>query len=127
MQKQLTQLGLEEEEEKEEEEEGEGEKEKLSFTSVKTHFSPHPLTLSASKEVSHDHVAMATDRCLDSVTDEPDTAAAALVAAMATRPHPLKQQPQEVCAVNIVIVFMGNSSLSCPSSSSSSFVALAEG
>ena len=91
LQKQLTRLESNAIEEKEEEEE----KEELSFTSVKTHLSPQPLTLFASQRVSHDHVTMATDSSLGSVTDEPDTAAAALVAAMATRPRPFNQQSQQ--------------------------------
>ena len=89
------------------------EEENLSLAAVKTGLSlvhhdsdsghtPHqPLTLSSSQGMSHDHVSMATETSTGSVTDEPDTAPAALLAAMATRPHPLKQQsqqPQQVTA-----------------------------
>ena len=62
-----------------------------SYDSDSGHTPHQPLTLS-SQGMSHDYVSMATGTSTGSVTDEPDTAPAALLAAMATRPHPLKQQ-----------------------------------
>ena len=54
---------------------------------------------------------MAIDRCLGRVTGEPDTTATALVAAMATRVHPLKQQSQQTqvkypCYIRILLLFL---------------------